>query len=85
MSNNKKQHTMKKLTQPQRNLLDKMLECNTGFYFQYDSEKKNPNPKLKMFNTFLHNREQNIAYKLKEMGYLRVEDICDRWVFFPNK
>ena len=76
---------MKKLTKSQEKLLKKMLECKTGFYFQYDSEKNNPKSSLKMFNTFLHNREQNIAYKLKEMGYLRVQDIDDKWVFFPNK
>ena len=85
MSNNKKQHKMKKLTQPQRNLLDKMLECNTGFYFQYDSEKKNPNPKLKMFNTFLHNRERRMASRLESKGLLIREVIEDKYIYFVNK
>tara|TARA_R100000995_G_C3387569_1_gene78931 strand:- start:28 stop:258 length:231 start_codon:yes stop_codon:yes gene_type:complete len=76
---------MIRLTQPQEKLLKKILESKTGFYFQYDSEKNNPKSSLKMFNTFLHNREQNVAYKLKEMGFLRVEDIDNKWVFFPSK
>jgi hypothetical protein len=76
---------MKKLTQPQKNLLDKIRECNTGFYFQYDSEKKNPNPSLKMFNTFLHNRELRIANRLEGMGLLKVEVIENKSMYFINK
>ena len=76
---------MNKLTQPQRKLLDKMLELNTGFYFQFDSEKKNPKSSLKMFNTFLHNRELRIANRLLDMGLLKVEEMENRYIYFINK
>tara|TARA_R110000803_G_scaffold193309_1_gene256237 strand:+ start:49 stop:282 length:234 start_codon:yes stop_codon:yes gene_type:complete len=77
---------MKNLTQPQQNLLTKMIESNTGFYFQWDSEKRKPiHPNLKTYERFLHNREQNTAYKLEDKGLIRTESIKGRDIWFVNK